>query len=75
MKRYAVIGDYVRSKEDGDLHFISSWQLMHLYGLKEKDCFLCDSRNPKSMIGIPDNIERLCPRYDGNYKIGVKNVS
>lgn len=70
-KKYVVWPDYVRSKTDGQEHFISFRQLCHLYGVNPAECY------DASMVEIVRGIDRtklidLMPRYDGNYTLPTK---
>ena len=74
MKKYLVIADYVRSKYDGDRHFITCNQLMRLYSVHKEEC-ICLDNGDRSVPPIrwyhernPGLIE-LRPRYDGSYSI------
>ena len=64
-KKYLVIGDYIKSKNDNDRHYISSRELVRLYGVNPKECILHDINDlPVDVAGL----FILFPRYDGDYK-------
>jgi hypothetical protein len=67
VKKYLVCPGRIRSRADGDLHFISARQLIHLYGVNPAECMI---RRP----GIVPQKELegkviLAPRYDGDYSL------
>lgn len=72
--KYLVIADYVRSKYDGDMHFITCAKLIKLYGVKEKEC-ICLDNGHKSIPPIDfyhrryGELIELRPRYNGDYRI------
>ena len=66
-KKYALIGGYVRSQHDFDMHFVSANDLLRLYGLDPKICVLLDSRRPESLLRLNNDLIRLNPREDGKY--------
>lgn len=67
-KKYIICPGEVRSKSDNDIHYISSSQLMRLYGVESHECIIVDS--PMSAVGLnwQDYIV-LRPRTDGNYSL------
>ena len=73
-KRYLVLPGRVYSRTDGDDHFISASQLMHLYGVDPRECVIGElephgdySRRPLGMRG--DDMIELRPDYSGRYQI------
>lgn len=42
MKKFAIFPGYVRSIQDGDMHFISAADLMNLYGVRQEECVIVD---------------------------------
>lgn len=67
-KKYAVHPEKVKSKTDGQFHFISAHQLMKLFKVDPTDCVVCHRFHPVMGIKNSDYIH-LSPQYDGNYKI------
>ena len=67
-KKYLILPGVVRSRSDGDMHYISARQLIELYKVNPEECKIVDS--PQSAQGIEwkDYIE-LRPRTDGNYNL------
>lgn len=65
MKKYVIIPGYVTSKSDGQKHFISSTQLLMLYGVSPNECVFYDRR----MRGSYDHLIALTPRHNGDYTI------
>lgn len=74
MKKYIVMGGEVFSKNDWDWHYIDSNTLCQLYGLNPRDCYLCESSNPRSTRGLPIGLPILGPRCDGNYVLESEKV-
>lgn len=68
-KKYLVIGDFVTSKYDKQVHFISADKLCELYGLNPHapNVRLADIRVKESYLGYDDTWIRLFPRSDGKY--------
>ena len=74
-KKYLICPSHIRSKNDGDRHYISSVELMHLYGVSYKDCDIMSENhdywdNPHRYPGIFDKYEAiLSPNYHGEYNL------
>lgn len=66
-KKYALFPGYVKSKSDGDIHFISAGKLAKLYGVRLSECeiFYADDQKPRRFA---DGLIKLYPRYDGKYE-------
>lgn len=72
--RYILHPGYIKSKTDGEMHYIGAKELAHLYKVDIHKCRICDFKTPESMAGfrsLPDDIH-CYPRYDGNYPIFQK---
>lgn len=73
--KYAVHPGMVRSKTDGQRHFIPSIALMKLYGVRPEECLIVSRADPDKVY--LDNEEkarkmgliRLHPRYDWDYTL------
>lgn len=63
--RYVLVPGYVRSKADGDTHYINDVMLQRLYGV---DPSLCVTQ-PKNSNGwsAPTGAILLHPKYNGDY--------
>ena len=74
VKRYALHPGKIESKNDGDHHYVSFLQLVGLYGLNIKECFLWDSESTEMCVGHRwDDFEHhLYPNYNGNYTLPSK---
>ncbi|MDY6845035.1 MAG: hypothetical protein SVW57_13210 [Thermodesulfobacteriota bacterium] len=69
-KKYIVWPGYVTSKLDGDRHYISASQLMHLHGVQISECVII--RGPEDhykLRRIHKDLIDLSPREDGEYKL------
>lgn len=68
MKKYAVYPGYIRSKYDGDKHFITARKLIQLYGADPKECVVVDDfRRDVKRLGA-EKLIGLRPLYDSNYR-------
>ena len=75
MKKYLLSGGHVRSKYDGDKHYIAAVDLVHLYNLPKHECVLIDHRTNHEvsigeslLLGLDlANLIPLSPRVDGDY--------
>jgi len=65
--KYLVCPGWIISEHDRDRHFINSAQLIHLYGVNPAECHIAASKSRE--IGFGNDLIRLRPRYDGNYKL------
>lgn len=69
-QRYVLCPGYVRSKTDGQRHYISAGQLAKLYRVKWSDCMVYSEER---LVGFSrEQRERLAwlyPSPDGNYKL------
>lgn len=65
MKKCLLCPGRVRSKTDGDVHFISASNLARLYGVNMEECYI------KSQTGGVDEsrLIALHPQYSGNYTL------
>ena len=79
--KYAVYPGPVKSKNDGQVHFIGAAQLMALYKVQPQECLVIHPlpRNPRPE-DVSENRRKedfvtdhklipLFPRFDGNYAI------
>ena len=71
MKRYICIGDFVRSRHDGQTHYVSAYRVMKLYGLDPKVCKLIDSEGQlmSHLHDENDDVVVLRPDSTGRYKL------
>ena len=69
--KYILHPGVVRSKNDGDLHYISAKQLIVLYRVKECECVVQPNIRTKEYRSwvAPEGAIHLYPRYDGNYSL------
>ena len=67
--RYVVYPDFVRSRHDGEMHFIDARQLMDLYGVRPDECVVDDLRGPGPRVTVAANLIPLGPREDGDYRL------
>lgn len=74
MKKYLVIAGRVRSRMDGDVHWITGAQLAHLYGVDPRECIFADERrlDPRTQHWIDRGLVILRPRYGGDYRLPGK---
>lgn len=69
MKKYVLMGGYVKSRHDRDIHFISATKLRNLYGVKRDECYYCDETDRSTFPKDVDSFIILRPKYDGNYQL------
>ncbi len=72
MLKYAVHPDYIRSRTDQQMHFITAKELMHLYGADPQECLVIQSSTPQGLEALEARAKamdliHLQPRYDGDY--------
>lgn len=63
--RYVLHPGYIRSKHDGDEHYIGVFDLVRLYKVDPRKCV--DSSKP-GLTEQPGDVH-LHPRYDGDYSL------
>lgn len=74
-KKYVLMGEYIRSKSDGNVSWIGAHELCNLYGLNPNLCFFCDSRLESTYRGIDmKRFTILRPLYNGDYKEYLSGV-
>lgn len=66
--KYIIHPGLIRSKNDGQWHYIKYGDLIGLYDVSPRDCRLATEVVLRSLRRC-DNVIHLYPRYDGNYKI------
>lgn len=73
--KYVICTGFVRSRTDGQEHYVGPMQLIRLYGVKDAEC---EIHEPASGWTISDfmaaekrqqGLPRLRPRFDGNYDL------
>lgn len=67
MKRFLLYPGYVRSRYDGDRHYISGGQLARLYRIDPAECVVY-SEHPAFRSPERDALIPLFPREDGQYE-------
>ena len=73
MAKYIVHPGYIRSKNDGDRHYISYPRLCELYNVNPRDCFNAGDRDRFIGYQIDDSHIHLYPQVDSKkYVIPVK---
>jgi hypothetical protein len=65
-KKYVLVGGLVRSKTDGQIHYVSAHRLARLYMLDKRECYFVDGAE---WPPLPSDLTRLFPRYDGDYRL------
>lgn len=83
MKRYLVRPSKVVSKRDGDTHFISAVDLMHLHGVDPQECIVIREGEdwPRGHGPLATEAQReaaglklLTPAFHGNYGAAEERV-
>lgn len=66
-KKYLILPGFVKSRNDGQRHFISAGQLMRLYKVHPSECIVWTQEGAAE--GYPEHLRRLAPRYSGDYQL------
>lgn len=69
--RYFLHPGEMKSKNDGDIHYITAPQLARLYGLDYKKCHVIYDDRPETRKGLrakPGDVH-LYPKYNENYSL------
>jgi len=67
-RNYLLLGGWVSSKSDGELHYVSATKLLRLYGLDPRECILVNDFNGSSLRGVDlTSLIVLGPRFHGDY--------
>jgi len=72
-KKYIVIGGRIKSRFDGDYHYVNAKRLCELYQINPNECYLAEENMPESLLGLRFDLPVLTPRNDGIYKIEAKH--
>ena len=67
MKKYIVYGGYVKSKNDGQIHYIDSLTVCRLYKVSPAECIFPDREIEASREH--GKYKELYPRSDGEYNL------
>lgn len=65
-RKYVVIPGKVRSRTDGDMHYIGARRLMELYDVHPDECYVV--KREEDRFGLPKDLIFLEPRFNGNYR-------
>lgn len=57
-KKYIVVGGWIESEKDEDIHFISAQKLCVLYNVNPNECYLL---HEKKMFQLPEQLMRSLP--------------
>lgn len=74
--KYIIVPGFIRSKNDGDIHYITTNKLIALYGLDRDEC-ICVPRLSVP-IKIPEqfsNLPVLRPLYSGKYREYIADLN
>lgn len=79
-ERYAIYPGWVRSKNDGQDHFITASELAHLYGVRLDQCIVIEHDDylkswRRELIARASQLPGLWPRSDGDYTLRTCGVS
>lgn len=77
MIKYLVIGDWIRSENDGQRHYVNADRLVNLYGLDPKDCKKIESYKPMATRGLDFTNFRhvLYPLHNGKYREHIEKLN
>ena len=71
--KYAIQPGHVRSKVDGDVHYINARTLMQLYKVDPRECLVIDPKDDarlyehQTQCAEEQKLIHLRPCFDGNY--------
>lgn len=69
-KKYVVYPGVIKSRFDGDRHYISAYKVMELYKVNPEECALISDDRPDIILGLNLNhLIPLYPRNDGRYEL------
>ena len=74
IKKYLCYGGNIKSRNDGDIHYIRSSVVALLYGVNPKECIMVDYSTPECWYKaypkeLLDSLVVLKPRSDGKYNL------
>jgi hypothetical protein len=67
MKKYLICPGQIKSKYDGNIHYIGEVQLISLYGVDPSDCLIL-GKEKRGIGHETDKLIKLYPRYSGDYR-------
>ena len=73
--RYVLCPGYVRSRNDGQRHYVGPMDLARLYGVRIEQCEIYEPAQwwPESYYRMAEErirgLIKLAPRWDGNYTV------
>jgi len=73
--KYLICPGFVKSKNDGQIHYIGPMQLMRLYRVDPRECYIYEPAPwwPVSYYQMAEErfrgLLQLGPRYDGDYEL------
>jgi len=65
--KYIAFGGYVRSQNDGDVHYVTARQLVGLYNVKLSECILAS--NVRRLSQYEQKLIPLHPSSKGDYNL------
>ena len=67
-KKYICYGEYMKSRNDRDIHYITSRRVAELFNVNPLLCYFVDRENTNPLRGVKkEGLIGLHPEYDGNY--------
>jgi hypothetical protein len=73
VKRYCLHPGFVRSRSDGDRHFITAHKLARCYGVPLRECVVAGD-SPRMDLNVNRLID-LYPRSDGEYSLPTEGTA
>ena len=71
-RKYVLVGGYVKSINDGDIHFVDSNRLRKLYRLRPEQCMSSYTEDDLRVNG--GKLTFLYPDHLGEYKLPKEDV-
>ena len=70
-----VVGGYVASINDDDLHYVSAPELLRLYGLdRDAVTWIGEDASFQQVLWLPERAVILGPRFEGDYRQHLEDV-
>lgn len=68
-KKYLVVPGWVKSQNDGEMHFVNAPRLMQLYRVSPHECLVVNDRDEAIERGFGGDLLVLLPDPSGRYFI------
>lgn len=66
--KYLLCPGYIRSKKDGQVHYVGASDLMRLYNVDPRECVIFHHKAEHNHSRM-DSLIKLYPKYNGDYTL------